>query len=748
MFDSIQVFVHTFAVTGSQQALWALCLAVGAGCLLTALSRKLHLPTIVLLLLGGFLLGPEGIGILDPDALGKLLPIIVSLAVGLILFEGGLTLDIRDFSQTSTVIKRLLSAGVLITWLGSALTVHFVFDVEISFALLMGSLIIVTGPTVIVPLLRRIRIDQKVASILHWEGVLIDSIGVFIAILCFEWVVERYGAVALPNFITRMISGIVIGVIGGYIIYWLMKRNWVPDDIVNAFTLASAMLIFGLTELIQPEAGLLSVTVAGFIVGLEKPRQIKEIKAFKAEIVDLLIGLLFLILVARLKIQQFIDFFDAGGGLVLLSVILLIRPISVFVSSIGTPLNLREKVLLSWVAPRGVVAASMASLFALSLQFKGDEENAALMEAFVYSIICATVLIQGLSAGVISRLLGLQRPAPNDFIIIGAHHFGRELAKHLTRKNEQKVILLDANASNIQIAREDNLTALRVDALEAEQLYEEEQILFGAGQVLALTDNIELNQLLMQRWADVLDNEKVFGWIPSDHFSKKDQLVGQPVFGRLEQPTIVSNELWQEESNLESVIWEEGKKLPSGDWHPLFIRKGRLLKAVTNDLKLEEIVKSDDEIICLRSSEGFLLRAIKNGGFLNIQCADIEDLYNQLAEIVADSIDNMSKASILENLGAQDKVFPTYLGHGIVIPNIYSEGLDQRICFVINLSKSLYIPKQDRTIKCIFLLLSPLGDTKGHLATLSEISRCCRSIRRRKRIKSAEKVEDVIEAIS
>ena len=181
----------TFAIIGTQQALWALCLAVGAGCLLTALSRKLQLPTIVLLLLGGFVLGSEGIGILDPNALGEFLPMIVSLAVGIILFEGGLTLNIKDFSQTSTVINRLLSVGLLITWLGSATTVYLVFRVPPAFALLMGSLIIVTGPTVIVPLLRRIRIDQKVGNILHWEAVLIDSVGVFIAILGFEWVVVK-----------------------------------------------------------------------------------------------------------------------------------------------------------------------------------------------------------------------------------------------------------------------------------------------------------------------------------------------------------------------------------------------------------------------------------------------------------------------------------------------------------------------------------------------------------------------------
>lgn len=737
----------TLAMATTQNALWALCLAVGAGCLLTVLSRKLHLPTIVLLLLGGFALGPEGINLLHPNELGDFLPMIVSLAVGIILFEGGLTLDIKDFTHTSTVIKRLLTVGVLITWLGSAVTAFLVFDISPSFALLMGSLIIVTGPTVIVPLLRRIRVDQKIGSILHWEAVLIDSIGVFIAILCFEWVVEGGGTVALPNFLIRIVSGAGIGLLGGYLIYWFMKHKWVPDNIVNAFALASAMLIFGATELIKPEAGLLAVTIAGLIVGLNKPRQLREVKAFKAEIVDLLIGLLFLLLVARLELRQFIDFFSDGGGWVLFSVILLIRPISILISSWGTTLNIREKALLSWVAPRGVVAASMASLFALSLQSKGAAEDAALMESFVYSIICATVLIQGLSSGLIAKILGVQRPAPNDWVIIGAHHFGRELAHQLIRKDEQDVILLDTNARNIALARKEGLPALHRDGMEAEKLYEEEQALFGTGYVLALTDNVELNQILMQRWAHELDNEKVFGWIPSDSPTKEDQLTGQSVFRDLSRPAVIGGELLQEESSFESVTWEDGMTLPSGDWHPLYIRRGKQLKAVPQDDTLKEMVKEEDEVICLRRSEGFLLRALQSGGYLTVDCEEMEQVYIKLAQVAAEAIEGIDEETILEDLSAQGKMFPAFLGHGIAIPHVYSSELNHRICYVAKLPKGLEIPGQSEAIDFIFFLLSPTGDTEGHLSTLAEIAKGCRSERRRKQIKTAKRVEDVMTAI-
>jgi NhaP-type Na+/H+ or K+/H+ antiporter/mannitol/fructose-specific phosphotransferase system IIA component (Ntr-type) len=736
------------AVATTQNALWALCLAVGAGCLLTVLSRKLHLPTIVLLLAGGFVLGAEGLNLLRPDALGEFLPMIVSLAVGLILFEGGLTLDLKEFSHTSTIIKRLLTVGVLITWLGAALTAYVVFATSPSFALLMGSLIIVTGPTVIVPLLRRIRVQQKLGSILHWEGVLIDSIGVFIAILCFEWVVEGGGAVALPNFLIRVVSGAGIGVLGGYLIFWFMKHGWVPDNIVNAFALASAMLIFGATELIKPEAGLLSVTIAGLIVGMKKPRQLREVKAFKAEIVDLLIGLLFLLLVARLELQQFFDFFEMGGGWVLFSVILLIRPISIAISSWGTPLNIREKALLSWVAPRGVVAASMASLFAISLNAKEDPVgDPALLESFVYSVICATVLIQGLSAGMVAKLLGLQRPAPNDWVIIGAHYFGRELARKLMRKDEQYVILLDTNARNIALARKEGLPALHCDGMEAEKLYENEQALFGAGYVLALTDNIELNELLMQRWAEELANEKVFGWIPNDSPSAEDRLVGQSVFGDLSRPAVIGSELMQDESSFEVVDWEEGKTLPSGDWHPLFIRRGKQLRAVPQDAALKDMVKAEDEVICLRRSEGFLFRALQSGGFLNIECETLDSLYSQLARTAVEQIEGISEEQILEDLSAQGRVFPAFLGHGIAIPHVYCADLPTRVCFVAQLASGLEIPGQTEAIDFVFFLLSPKGDAEGHLATLADIAKTCHSDRLRNQIKTAETIENVMTVI-
>ena len=737
------------ANTDPHSAMWALCLAVGAGCLLTVLSRRLHLPTIVLLLGGGFALGPEGLNLLRPDALGHFLPVLVSLAVALILYEGGLTLDLKEFTQTSTVIQRLLSAGVLITWFGSALSAYLFFDTSASFALLMGSLVIVTGPTVIVPLLRRIRLSKRVASILHWEAVLIDSIGVFVAILCYEWVVEGGGAVALPNFIVRILSGATLGVIGGYLIYFTMRRGWVPDNIVNAFSLASAMLLFGLTELIRPEAGLLSVTVAGLIVGLNKPRQLREVKAFKAEIVDLLIGLLFLLLVARLEWEQFARFYANGGGWVLLSVIFLVRPLSVITSSWGTALNNREKALLSWVAPRGVVAASMASLFAISLsEGSSTQGDPQLLESFVYSVICATVILQGLSAGIFARILGLQRPAPNDWVIIGAHYFGRQLANLINTVDKQEdVILLDSNARNAALARREGFVALHRDGMAAEELYEEEQALFGTGYVLALTDNIELNNILMQRWSEKLDSEKVFGWIPETSSHDINRITGQSIFGDLARPSLISNELMQNESSFETITWTDGTVLPTNDWHPLFIRRGRNLRPLPSDAALQQQVRQGDEVICLKRSKGFLVRALQEGSFHALQSTSLGALYAEIAQIADAQLTGVQSRVVMEHLEAQNTRYPACLGHGIAIPHVHCEGLDQRTCFVIHLSSGLPVPNQTEPLQLIFFLLSPTDDTEGHLATLNDIAKNCRSSKTRDKLLEAKSQNQVIDSI-
>jgi len=306
--------------------------AIAAGGFLMVIARRFKVPAIVLLLLGGFGLGPQGWGLVQPDSLGDLLQAIVGLAVALILFEGGLTLNLQGYRAVGIPIRRLLTIGALITWLVTSGLIWAFYRFPPSLCLLAGSLVIVTGPTVIQPILKRIRLKWNLHNILHWEGVLIDPIGVFIAVMAFEWAVAGGGEQAIGNLALRLVTGLFIGLAGGELIYRLLR--WIPDEMINVFSIAGAVGIFGIADAVIAECGLLSVRVAGLLGGAHQPPSLRAIKDFKAVITDLLIGLLFILLVARLDIGRFFDF--GLHGLLFLGVFLLVvRPLVILASSAG-----------------------------------------------------------------------------------------------------------------------------------------------------------------------------------------------------------------------------------------------------------------------------------------------------------------------------------------------------------------------------------------------------------------------------
>jgi NhaP-type Na+/H+ or K+/H+ antiporter len=306
-------------------------------------------------------------------------------------------LDPRGYRQLSYEIRNVLTWGVLLTWLGVTLVVRFIFGLEWAFALLAASLVIVTGPTVVGPLLKRIRAKSHLHQFLHWEGVLIDPIGVFIALLCYEWII---GHNAVLLFFIRFATGLLVGTLSGIILAKIVQREWISDELLNIFMLAAAVGIFILSDLIIPESGLLSVTIAGFVLGYVDTPRIEQLKQYKAQLIELLIGLLFVLLAAKLDVA---GFWRMGwrGLLAVALVMLVIRPVNIWLTTWRSEkFGLKEKIFLSWVAPRGIVAASMASLFALNLteQGKGDAGQAAFLETFTYSVILGTVVLQGFSA--------------------------------------------------------------------------------------------------------------------------------------------------------------------------------------------------------------------------------------------------------------------------------------------------------------------------------------------------------------
>ncbi len=697
----------------------SLTTAISGGVALTILARWLRLPAIVLLLAGGVLLGPEGLGWIRPEGLEGMLPVIVALAVGIILFEGGLTLDLRGYARGSRTIVHLLSIGVVVTWLGTAFFVWAIFDTSPGFAILAGSLVIVTGPTVIGPLLQRIQIIPRLHTILHWEGVLIDAIGVFMAVLCFEWLVGKSGGEALAKFGFRVFSGLLLGAVGGLAIVAVFRRKWVPESLVNAFSLGAAVLIFGVTESLISEAGLLSVTLAGLIVGWHRPVELRQIRKFKGELTDLLIGLLFLLLTARLRFEQFHDFGWRGVALVV-CVIAVVRPLNIWLSTLGSGLAWRERLFLAWVAPRGIVAASMASLFALALREHAVDGEPRFLETFVYSVVVATVVLQGFTAGPVARLLGLRRPDPTGWLLVNADAFSRRLGRFIQDEAQLSVLLLDTNARRVAEAAEAGLPALCEDALEVEAT-EERPEFQRAGHLLALTDNSDLNELLCRRWRRSMGAERVYRWASARLHAAGGVKEWPPaVFPKVARPSVLAAELANGEAQMETITYSE--PMPDFEGTPLLAARPGAVLLYREAAAFRSALRPGDRVLLLRRTAGFLARSVE--AVLEPRGQTLEAVYEEALAWLVARHPRLSREDALAQLAAVGDGLPTQLGHGVAIPHIYSRHLRKRVVLLLRLpGGGLAAPGAEEPLRLLFFVVSPAGDPEGHLATLAEIAR-------------------------
>ncbi|MEM7227980.1 MAG: cation:proton antiporter [Planctomycetota bacterium] len=743
---------HTAGTSHPHDMLAAMVFAIFGGILLIIIARRLNLPAIVLLLAGGVILGPEVLGLFDPESLGDGLPVIVSFAVGLILFEGGLTLDMTGYRAGSQMIKRLLTFGVMITWFGTALTIWLIFglgeDPMLSRAecILAGSLVIVTGPTVIAPLLKRIKVTSRLHNILHWEGVLIDPIGVFIALLCFEWVVGPSGAEAFASFLIRIAAGLGCGIAGGFAISAIVRTRLIPQDMFNVFALGSAVGIFGAAEFIEYEAGLLSVTVAGFIFGLRNPGRLKQIKRFKAELTDLLIGTLFILLAARLEFNQFAAF-GWKGALVVAIIILVIRPLNVYLCSLGSDLGTRDKLFLSWVAPRGIVAASMASLIQLSLSSEGDPNDPRFIETFTYSVIITTVVLQGLSAGWVAKVLGLRRPVPTGWLIVGSHALGRRLASFIAKNPNSPAVLVDTNARAVRGAQNEGLTAFVGDARDI-TLYDRPE-LQGVGSVLAITDNEDLNQLVCQRWSEVVGANRVFRCTAtSGEIASVDEEVanGIAIWSRIPRPSVLSAELIRHEASMiASTMPIESMR---GKAIPLATMNGD--QVVLDPQESDTTANGDatSNTLYLKREGDYLLRAIHADLVTTSHADELTELFKEMIGLIVRRNPALPRDDTVAELIDRETTFPTALGHGIAVPHAYSHSLDSRVCGIARVPAGIDFKSADgEPVNLVFLLLSPEGDPEGHLATLAEIARLVVNEEFRAAMIDAPSPIDVIETI-
>lgn len=495
------------------------------------LAWRLRLPSILLLLLFGFLAGPIT-GFLDPDHLfGELLFPVVSLSVAVILFEGGLTLRLSELPNAGRAIFRLISVGALVTWLVTAVSAHFILQMDWSLSVLLGAILIVTGPTVIGPLLRQIRPQGNTSAILKWEGILIDPVGAVLAVLVFEAILSgefnQAPGVILGGVLQTLLIGVIFGVLGAGLMIVLLRRYWVPDHLQNGIALLLAAGMFTISNELHPEAGLLTVTLMGILLANQKWVSIKHIVEFKENLRVLLIGALFIMLAARVQLS---DLFALGWlGLVFQVVLVVVaRPLTVLVSTWGTRVNTKEKLFLSWMAPRGIVAASVASIFAFELVEAGHD-GAQLLVTATFLVIVSTVSLYGLTAGPLATRLGLSEQNPQGVLFIGAHNLARAMAAALQSQGF-RTLLIDTNPQNIILSQEAGLPACLGDAISEELV--DELDLTGIGRSVAITSNSDVNSLAALHFTEIFGRAEVYQ-LPTRFSSESHNEASHPLRGRI-----------------------------------------------------------------------------------------------------------------------------------------------------------------------------------------------------------------------
>ncbi|MDZ7718267.1 MAG: cation:proton antiporter [Balneolaceae bacterium] len=575
------------------------------------IAWRFHLPAILLLLISGILAGPV-FGLLDPDALmGDLFTPFISISVAIILFEGGLSLRFSELKDSGGVIGNLVSIGVLITWVVISLSSYLILDFGLELSILLGAILVVTGPTVIIPLLRQVRPSGQVGSILKWEGIVIDPIGAMLAVLVFEVIlttgVSSATSAILMSIVKTIFLGTLCGLAGAGIIYFILKKHMLPDFLQNPVSLMIVVLVFTVSNEFQHESGLWATTLMGIVLANQKAAYIHHIIEFKENLRVLLLSALFILLAARVELSELLAHLNWNVLAFLGIIILIARPLSVYVSTMFSNINWKEKLFLSWMAPRGVVAASISSIFAISLAQNGFEQANQLVP-IVFIVIIFTVAIYGLPAAWVARKLGVAKPVPKGVLILGAKDWSILVAKKL-KEEGVKVLMADANLSNATQARSEDVDTFHGNVLSEFAL--DDINLDGIGKMVAFTPNDEVNSLATLRFSDILGRSNVFQ-LPANNKRNEendevsDHLSGRILFDRDFNYTYLANRIRSEDdlqitkltgdytfSDFKSGDEKKGQKIP------LFhITSNNELHPVTIDYP--NIPTKDDKIIYIR----------------------------------------------------------------------------------------------------------------------------------------------------
>ena len=566
-------------------------ITVLAGISAQVLAAYLKLPSIILLLIFGIALGSDGVGLLAPQTLGVGLEVIVSLCVALILFEGGLSLELKEIGKVSGSLRNLITIGTFITLVGGGIAAHWLGEFPWSIAFLYASLVVVTGPTVVTPLLKQVGVERKVSTLLEGEGVLIDPVGAILAVVVLDIILngDTDPAFVIGGLLARLSIGALIGGGGGALMaLFLRTADFLSEELRNLVVLAGIWGLYGLAQSVQSESGLMAAVAAGMVVRAISIPEERLLRRFKGQLTIFSVSVLFILLAADLSIASV---FELGPGSVLtvLVLMLVVRPINILVCTWNSDLNWRQKAFMSWISPRGIVSASVASLFAILLTERGINGGDSI-KALVFLTIMMTVFAQGLTARSFAQLLGVSSSSATGVVIVGCNALGLTIGR-LFKDRGESVVVIDTDESACAQAEEEGFEVHVGSALNGEML--EDVGLSSIGTFLAITNNGEVNSVIAERAQEEFQPPRVVAVLPRT----EEEEAGAKSRGDLRTPrltvkrwnTFITDDAVERgvydftAESIEAQREQVNKLIRSGDMVPLVIEKNGKLEVALGE---------------------------------------------------------------------------------------------------------------------------------------------------------------------
>ncbi|HWK21747.1 MAG TPA: sodium:proton antiporter [Ureibacillus sp.] len=470
---------------------------------------RYRLPAIVIMSLVGLIVGPF-LGFFNPkESFGNLFNPIISLAVAIILFEGSLSLDIREIKDSRSSIFRISTIGSFIAWITGSLAAYYLAGISLEVSFIIGGIFIVTGPTVIMPLLRQAKLKERPSTILKWEGIVVDASGALIALFALQvvlWTSKAITGTSLLLFFGASILSGITGLVSGFVLGRLLERGYIPEFLKSPIVLVSVLLVFVVSDTIMHETGLLAVTAMGVIMANMHLTSLRDLLHFKENVSVLLISGIFIMLTASLSLDTLMDLLSLNMLFFVLAMLLVVRPVSIWLSTIGLDLTKQERILIGWIAPRGIVALTVSGFFSNILHEEGFQD-ADLITALTLALVFATVLVHGFSIGWFSKKLDLRATDEPGVMIVGGSPFSAVLGEALESFNKP-VLIIDRSWGSLIHARQRGLKSEVGDILSEKTLYHLDLTPYEI--LIASTEDAAYNSLICQHFVPELGREHIF----------------------------------------------------------------------------------------------------------------------------------------------------------------------------------------------------------------------------------------------